>query len=62
VQADPFFEYSQSGLCIGLVLAQPLMCQHSGTIEARRDGFGKGSDFLVRSTRRKLQTPQWKQS
>jgi CheY-like chemotaxis protein len=50
VQLDDSLERSQGGLGIGLALAKKLVCQHGGTIEARSEGIGKGSEFLVRLT------------
>lgn len=38
---------SQSGLGIGLTLAQKLIQMHGGRIEAYSDGLGKGSEFRV---------------
>jgi PAS domain S-box-containing protein len=39
---------SQGGLGIGLTLAKRLVELHSGSIEARSDGEGQGSQFIVR--------------
>jgi len=50
VQLDESLERSQGGLGIGLALAKQLVHQHGGTIEARSEGIGKGSEFLVRLT------------
>ena len=36
------------GLGIGLSLAKSLVAMHGGTIEARSEGRGKGSEFVVR--------------
>jgi PAS domain S-box-containing protein len=47
-QAAPALERSQGGLGIGLSLARGLVEMHGGTIEARSEGPGKGSEFIVR--------------
>jgi PAS domain S-box-containing protein len=38
----------QGGLGIGLTLAQQIAELHEGTIEARSEGLGRGSEFIVR--------------
>jgi signal transduction histidine kinase len=45
VHADP---QSQGGLGIGLTLSRRLVEMHGGAIEARSEGAGKGSQFIVR--------------
>jgi CheY-like chemotaxis protein/two-component sensor histidine kinase len=47
-QVDRSLERSQSGLGIGLSISKQLVEMHGGIIEVRSDGYGKGSEFLVR--------------
>jgi PAS domain S-box-containing protein len=47
-QVDRSLERSQSGLGIGLTLVRRLVEMHDGTIEARSNGPGEGSEFVVR--------------
>lgn len=47
-QVAPALERSQSGLGIGLALSRGLVEMHGGAIEARSEGIGKGSAFIVR--------------
>jgi CheY-like chemotaxis protein len=47
-QVDGSLERSEGGLGIGLTLVQRLVEMHGGTVEARSDGPGSGSEFLVR--------------
>jgi signal transduction histidine kinase/CheY-like chemotaxis protein len=46
-QAHDSIEYMSSGLGIGLTLARRLIELHGGRIEARSDGVGQGSEFVV---------------
>jgi CheY-like chemotaxis protein/two-component sensor histidine kinase len=47
-QVDRRVERAQGGLGIGLALVQRLVEMHGGTVEARSEGEGKGSEFIVR--------------
>jgi CheY-like chemotaxis protein len=48
VQADKSLDRSQGGLGIGLTLVKRLVALHGGTVEARSEGIGHGSEFVVR--------------
>jgi signal transduction histidine kinase len=39
---------AQGGLGIGLTLVKQLVELHGGSIEARSDGPGRGSEFVIR--------------
>jgi CheY-like chemotaxis protein len=47
VQIDPSIERRQGGLGIGLALVKSLAELHGGTVSARSDGIGTGSEFVV---------------
>lgn len=46
-QVDAALDRSQGGLGIGLTLVKRLIEMHGGTVEARSEGPGRGSEFLV---------------
>ncbi len=46
-QVDRSLEKSQGGLGIGLTLVKRLVEMHGGTVEARSEGVGKGSEFIA---------------
>jgi signal transduction histidine kinase/CheY-like chemotaxis protein len=47
-QVDQGLARSEGGLGLGLALAKQLVALHGGEIEAKSDGLGKGSEFVVR--------------
>lgn len=47
-QADRTYDRAQGGLGIGLTLVRSLVDMHGGSVEARSDGPGQGSEFIVR--------------
>jgi signal transduction histidine kinase/CheY-like chemotaxis protein len=48
MQSEQALDRSQGGLGIGLTLVRQLVERHGGTVVARSDGLGKGSEFEVR--------------
>lgn len=46
-QGDESFVRGEGGLGVGLALAKMLVGLHGGVIEARSEGLGKGSEFVV---------------
>ena len=48
MQVDRSTRRSQGGLGIGLTLVKSLVTMHGGTVEARSEGPGLGSEFIVR--------------
>lgn len=47
-QADRTLDRSQGGLGLGLTIVQKIVELHGGQVEARSEGQGKGSEFVVR--------------
>lgn len=47
-QVDRSLERSQSGLGVGLTLVKRVVELHGGTVHARSEELGKGSEFIVR--------------
>jgi CheY-like chemotaxis protein len=47
MQVDRSNRLAQGGLGIGLTLVRSLVTMHGGTVEARSDGPGRGSEFVV---------------
>jgi PAS domain S-box-containing protein len=47
VQVDPSWQRTQGGMGIGLSLVKEFVGLHGGRVEARSDGLGKGSEFIV---------------
>jgi PAS domain S-box-containing protein len=56
-QVDPSFHRTQGGLGIGLTVAKRLIEIHGGHIEARSEGEGQGSEFIVRLPERARTQP-----
>ncbi len=48
VQGPEMRAYARGGLGIGLTLVRRLVEMHGGTVEARSDGQGQGSEFIIR--------------
>ncbi len=48
VQSTRTLDRSEGGLGVGLTLVRGLVERHGGTVEARSDGVGHGSEFVVR--------------
>lgn len=48
VQGERGLQRIYGGLGLGLTLARELVQMHGGSIEARSEGLGKGSEFIVR--------------
>jgi signal transduction histidine kinase len=48
VQERQALDRAQGGLGLGLAIVRSLVEMHGGTVEARSEGHGRGSEFLVR--------------
>jgi len=48
VQGPPSLDRPRGGLGLGLTLVRRLVELHGGTVEARSDGLGQGSEFTIR--------------
>ena len=51
MQVDSSLDRSPGGLGIGLTLVKSLVELHGGTVEARSEGMGQGTEFIVRLAR-----------
>ena len=47
-QAQPALARTEEGLGVGLTMVRALVDLHGGTVEARSEGIGRGSEFIVR--------------
>lgn len=54
VQGERRVDRSQGGLGLGLAIVHGIIVAHGGTVDARSDGVGRGSEFVVRLRSRVL--------
>lgn len=47
IQVDQSLDRSEGGLGLGLTLVQMIVEHHGGTVTAKSEGLGKGSEFIV---------------
>jgi two-component system, sensor histidine kinase len=57
-QVDTSLDRAQGGLGLGLALVQGIVQMHGGSVEARSEGAGRGSSFLVRLPLRSVSPKQ----
>ncbi len=50
-QSQPSLDRAQGGLGIGLTIVRKLVEMHGGRVDARSDGLGQGSEFVMRLPR-----------
>ena len=62
VQLDSSPDRSQGGLGVGLTLVQRLVLQHDGDVEARSEGAGQGSEFVVSLPLARALDDQWRRA
>jgi CheY-like chemotaxis protein len=62
VQLDSSRDRAQGGLGIGLTLVQRLIRQHDGDVEARSEGRGQGSEFVVSLPLARALDDQWRRA
>ena len=56
-QVNSAIDRAEGGLGIGLALVKGLVTLHGGRVEARSEGLGRGSEFIVRLPHRVLAQP-----
>ena len=59
VQGERRVDRSQGGLGLGLAIVHGIIVAHGGTVDARSDGVGMGSEFVVRLRARGLAEPSY---